>query len=275
MTGDAERGFAAVAKHTVAAGIRRAHKALLTKPLPRKVAIYFHELGAYQWPAFRDAVGYFTDLGYTTVPAHEFASDESDRRLLFVSFDDNFADWHRALDLFDECQVSATFYVNTLVFRDTCTGEVLDGFYERIAQPGKPLTLASKDLADFVAAGHEIGCHSHSHFNLRTLAACQRDREILRSKEILEELTGRPIQAFSYPYGMRRFFSSSLRDYCAGLGFTTIATGIPGLQHGAAIDPLSLHRTRWNLGAPLAENIADLQIDGFLFERLTGRSAVA
>lgn len=265
----------ATLKHAVAFCVRRAHETMLSKPLPRKIAIYFHELEHASFSAFRDALAYFRDNGYVFTDANEFIGDKSAQKLLYVSFDDNFASWHEALPMMAECGLKATFYVNTLPFRDTCDSASVAQFFKRIAHQGEKRTMARADLADFIRAGHTIGCHSHSHFNLAELEREAWDREIHRSKEILEQLIGKEIDAFSYPYGMRRFFSPPLRAYCARLGFRTIATGIPGLQHGAKIDPLALHRTRWNLTRPLRHNLTDLQIDGALFERITGRSAVA
>lgn len=264
-----------VARQTLGNCVRLTHLALFRKELPRKIAVYFHELEPQHWAAFREAIVNFHRLGYEMVNAREFASDQSNRKLLFISFDDNFASWHAALEMMNEFGTKATFYVNTLPFRDTCDNIELDGFFARIAHKGVRQTLRRSDLADFIAAGHEIGCHSHSHFNLARLNRSQWDDEIRRSKEILEEITSREIDAFSYPYGMRRFFSEALREYCAAIGFRTIATGIPGLQQKAPIVPLNLHRTRWILTQPLERNIADIHIDGALFEQLTGRSAIS
>lgn len=264
-----------VAKSAVASGVRRAHELLLSKPLPRKAAIYFHDLESGRWPAFSDAIRYFLDRGYRCAGASEFARDDGVEPLLFVSFDDNFATWHRALGLFAKLGLSATFYVNTLPFRDACGVEAIDRYFDRLAHRGERRTLSRAEIGDFVAGGHTIGCHSHSHYLLADLPRDMWDGEILASKHMLEELTGREVRDFSYPYGMRRFFSEPLRGYCAETGFATIASGIPGLQHLPAVDPYNLHRTRWNLERPLAENVNDLRIDGRLFERLTGRSAVA
>ena len=73
---------------------------------------------------------------------------------------------------------------------------------------------------------------------------------------------------------MRRFFNERLSNVCRKLGFERIAYGIPGFQHEENIDPMMIHRTRWLFEYDLAHNLDDLCIDGRLFERLTGRSAI-
>jgi peptidoglycan/xylan/chitin deacetylase (PgdA/CDA1 family) len=254
--------------------VREAHKRVLMKPLPDKVAIYFHALDDSEHGAFRDCMVHFKDLGYRFVSASQYASTASHGRQLFVSFDDNYKSWHEALDLMTALEMQATFYVNTLPFRETCPEPDRLAFFDRIDHAGKGTSMTRAELRDLVQAGHEIGCHSHSHFNLAQLERGQWDQEIVGCRQKLEDLTGKPIEHFAYPYGMRRFFSEPLRDYCRSLGFKTIATAIPGRLQGGSIDPFNLHRTRWNLARPLAENIEDIRIDGRLFEALTGRSAV-
>ncbi|TAN19168.1 MAG: hypothetical protein EPN37_04065 [Chitinophagaceae bacterium] len=50
-----------------------------------------------------------------------------------------------------------------------------------------------------------IGCHTHRHPALGMLPAGQQHQEIQQSKEILEDLLGKTISHFSYPFGARKF----------------------------------------------------------------------
>ena len=138
---------------------------------------------------------------------------------------------------------------------------------------GERISLSVGELKEISDNGHEIGCHSHSHFVLSMLPRDKWDSEIKRSKEILEEMTGQTITSFSYPYGMRRHFSDELKAYCLQNGFTNVAAAIPGLLYKQA-DSQTIHRTRWHLHNSIEENLIDLSIDGQLFESLTGKSAV-
>jgi peptidoglycan/xylan/chitin deacetylase (PgdA/CDA1 family) len=56
-------------------------------------------------------------------------------------------------------------------------------------------------LRELAKRGYTIGCHSHTH---QDLVACSReslDREVIGSKQILEEVLGQGVRAFCYPYG--------------------------------------------------------------------------
>lgn len=254
--------------------IRGAHRRLLMKALPAKVAIYFHALEPSESQQLSACIDYFTNLQYRIVPITEFVDEAATGRLLFLSFDDNYKNWHGSLELLDFLNVKATFYVNTLPFMDTCPERERLAYFKRLDYTRSTLSMTRAELCELAQAGQTIGCHSHSHFNLAQLDPARWDSEIRDSKRLLEELVGQPVEHFAYPYGMRRYFSASLRDYCQSIGFKTIASAIPGRQQARHIDPYNVHRTRWNFSASLEDNVQDIRIDGRLFERLTGRSAV-
>ncbi len=261
-------------KNAIFNGIRALHEHTALRALPERLAVYFHELEEHQWPAFATAIKQLTGSGYRPADPDTFVSSTDGIGRLFVSFDDNYASWHRAMPLLAELGLTATFYVNTLPLAPGFSGETHRGYFDRIAHVGEREALTARMLREMRLLGHTIGCHTHSHLVLSTLPRNHWNEEIARSKSMLEDVLGEEIAHFSYPYGMRRFFSPALADYCRELGFRTIATGIPGLQTGGAPEPFALHRTRWNLSAPLARNLTDIRIDGRLFERLTGRSAI-
>lgn len=67
----------------------------------------------------------------------------------------------------------------------------------------------------------------------------QRAKEEIRgSKEDLENILGKAITHFSYPFGMRRHFSRELTAYCLEIGFTTICSVIHGMLHTFPKDSL-------------------------------------
>jgi peptidoglycan-N-acetylglucosamine deacetylase len=53
-------------------------------------------------------------------------------------------------------------------------------------------------------AGHLIGNHSWTHPNLSLISASRVHQELTRTKDLLEQITGRSIQFFRPPYGARR-----------------------------------------------------------------------
>jgi peptidoglycan/xylan/chitin deacetylase (PgdA/CDA1 family) len=246
----------------------------MRRDMPNRVAIYFHELEAHQRPAFRDAIRALKDLGHRTVGPEEYLAAKPGEKLLFVSFDDNYRSWHEARAVLDETGIRATFYTNTLPFRDRCDAAELARYFDRIAFRGNRVTLSTLELKELVRDGHTIGCHSHTHYRVSDLSVDQWDAEIRQSKRILEDLTGMEIANFAFPYGMRPCFSPALHDYCRSIGFRTIAAAIPAMLHVGVEAGDYIHRSGWRFGESLATNLIDLAVDGRHFERWTGRSAI-
>lgn len=251
--------------------VRGVHARLFDRGLPDRIALLAHALPSQHYRAFREMVAFFTQQGYA------FTDPEGLQRrpgkCVLVSFDDCFRDWYEALDLFESVSIKVTFYVNTLPLRDTANAETVARFRERIGfATGRFEPLSADELVALHVRGHSLGSHSHSHFDLASLPPDQARDEIRTGKRVLERILGGRVEHFAYPYGMRRHFTRELRATCLECGFKTIASGIPGQLHGASSD--LLHRTQWDFNASLGHNLQSLRIDGRLFERITGRSAV-
>jgi peptidoglycan/xylan/chitin deacetylase (PgdA/CDA1 family) len=66
--------------------------------------------------------------------------------------------------------------------------------------PALPL-LDARALRDAAAAGFDIGAHSVSHPRLSRLAPPQIEREIVDSQARLQDVVGRAVRCFAYPFG--------------------------------------------------------------------------
>ncbi|MEM9663453.1 MAG: polysaccharide deacetylase family protein [Bacteroidota bacterium] len=262
-------------KLKIQAAIRGVHRAVLYRPMPRRVAVYLHTLETDQYPAFERLVRWFQEQAYQFVGPDAFLhSNQAGERLFFLSFDDNYVTWHRALPLLERLGVQATFYANTCCFREDLTEAAMQAFYQRIRFRGRTkVSLTRSELVALRRAGHTIGAHTHTHPVLSALPLEQAQHEIALNKQLLEELLGEPVSHFAFPYGFERHFSPALADYCHALGFRSIAYATPALQH-ATPSPRRLHRSLWPFYRSFERNLEDLRIDGRLFTRLTGRSAV-
>lgn len=247
---------------------RSFHLAVLRRPLPERAAIYLHNVLPCAHARLRDDLGYFRDQGYTFVGPGDLCAPGPGKRIM-VSFDDNFRGWCDMLPVLQDLGVVATFYINTLPLWDLSGRDEADAYFLRV-WGGRHESLSSGQVQEIAAAGHIIGCHTHSHFSLSEIDRGLYVPEIDRSKEILEQVLGREVTDFAFPYGKRCHFNRALRDHCIGLGFKTIANAIPGRQH-ARQKSLWINRSPWHLDRPLDFNLENLQIDGRIFERLTGR----
>ncbi len=98
--------------------------------------------------------------------------------------------------------------------------------------------IGRRDLEALAAAGHTIGCHTHTHPDLTTLSPPALEREVLGSKHVLEDALGRPIEAFCYPYGTRNaVVASAVRQAGFSVAFTVDLGGV-----GPRDDPYQLRR---------------------------------
>lgn len=69
-----------------------------------------------------------------------------------------------------------------------------------------------------------IGGHTNSHLNLARLPADQQYEEICKNKIFLENVMGKPVEYFAFPYGSRDFFTSDTISILKSVGFKSAVT---------------------------------------------------
>jgi len=100
------------------------------------------------------------------------------------------------------------------------------------------LYLTWDRLGQLAARGWDVGSHGLGHPNLNVLAHNDLDRELGRSREVLVERLGRPMDAFCYPYGD---FDARVGAAVARAGYGLAFSTRPG-PAGPEDDPLALPR---------------------------------
>jgi peptidoglycan/xylan/chitin deacetylase (PgdA/CDA1 family) len=104
------------------------------------------------------------------------------------------------------------------------------------------LSLLSKDrLID-------VGCHTMTHPQLSSLPSSKQSNEIRGCKEYLEEILGRPIKSFAYPFGGQEDYTIDTVSLVRGMGYSSACSTLPGLVTKNS-DPLQLPRMpveNWN-----------------------------
>ncbi len=128
-----------------------------------------------------------------------------------ITFDDGHASSLDAIALLSENGLKSTTYVTT--------GAI-----------GDPAML--KDRHVKALAGHapivELGAHSVTHPHLDELGRSAIDREVRDSKDQLEQLLGREVRSFAYPYGA---YDRRVRSAVIAAGFTSAAAVKNALSH--------------------------------------------
>jgi glycosyltransferase involved in cell wall biosynthesis/peptidoglycan/xylan/chitin deacetylase (PgdA/CDA1 family) len=254
--------------------VRGFHRHFMSRPLPDRIAIYMHELEPADLAALDDGITTLRTLGYRTVTMDEYVTPGTQGKILTVSFDDNYASWHRSLPALDAMGLKATFYVNTLPFRDICPPGEIDRYFDRLDFSGERVPLSRRELQEISAAGHVIGSHSHSHVMLAGLERASWHREIAAPKALLEDLIGQTVVHFSWPYGMPRHMTEAQRDYALSAGYRTLAAATPAMLHRPRLEPRAVQRSGWSRHSTREANLAALAIDGRAFTRITGRSVI-
>jgi len=121
------------------------------------------------------------------------------RPSLLLTFDDGYEDICRfALPLIRDEGIPSVVFVTT--------GILQEGFVFPADKPSpgdgqRRLYMTALEVQAIKAMGFEIGSHSVSHPVLAELSSEQQKREIVDSRNQLEELTGAPVRFFSYPIG--------------------------------------------------------------------------
>lgn len=161
----------------------------------RHTAIVLHEIMDGEGGAFEDITrSHFAGMLAAPVPVRSLAAamaPDMQTDAVVMTFDDgHLSDHEIALPLLREAGASATFFI-VPAFIGT------EGFMQ---------WHHVRALHD---AGMEIGSHSLTHPDFRTLDAAAAGEEFSHSKQEIEQQIGAPIQSFAFPFGFapKRYYA--------------------------------------------------------------------
>ncbi|MDL2283922.1 polysaccharide deacetylase family protein [Oxalobacter sp. OttesenSCG-928-P03] len=149
-----------------------------------------------------------------------------------ITFDDGYRDnFINALPILERYELPATIYVTT-------------GQLGQRASFAWDMEYDEKDRAYFLSKTEinvlgkhpliEIGAHTHNHSRLSDLSPQQQFEEMVKSKTILEELIGRPVTSFAYPFGRVFDYNSISTKQVKQIGFTHAVANTPQLVTNAS-----------------------------------------
>jgi peptidoglycan/xylan/chitin deacetylase (PgdA/CDA1 family) len=146
------------------------------------------------------------------------------RSAVCITFDDGYADNCReAIPWLLELGVPFTYFVST--------SHVLDERpFAHDLKRNKPLAPNTREqLVEMAAAGVELGAHTRTHADLGMIVDDHLlHQEIAGSKRDLEELTGRAVRYFAFPYGLRANLSAAAFRMAFQAGFWGVCSAYGG-----------------------------------------------
>ena len=171
---------------------------------------------------FRQQMSFLHQNGYSAISLEKAVNALKGRaydpKSVVITFDDGYRDFYtEALPVLRELQMTATLFVVTGL-----TGNSRSRF------KGKDC-LTWTEVKELRANGIEVGSHTVTHPELKSMNLARIEDEIGRSKQTIEEETGEPVHSFSYPYAfpelnhsLTAFLSQTLEKYGYENGVSTI-----------------------------------------------------
>jgi peptidoglycan/xylan/chitin deacetylase (PgdA/CDA1 family) len=171
------------------------------------------------------------EAGFQKGSLATWASTEPDKRLI-ITFDDGYVNVLRyGLEALAAVKFTAIQFLPANLLGKCNEWDV------GLGEAPEPIMDVSQ-VREWISAGHEIGSHSLSHPYLTQIPPDQAREEINASRKKLEDLFGRPIAHFCYPYGD---WNGTVRDLVKEAGYSTACTTNTGLNTPAD-SPFALKR---------------------------------
>ena len=142
-------------------------------------------------------------------------------RTVALTFDDCYRDNLRAAHVLAEHGLTASFHLPT-GFVDTDQVFPWDRHLPRLPN------LTWKDVREIAALGHTLGSHTVHHVDLATAPLPVAQREIVESKQTIEDKVGQAVRWFAYPYGGVQHFRPGLASYVEEAGYEGCLSGYGG-----------------------------------------------
>jgi peptidoglycan/xylan/chitin deacetylase (PgdA/CDA1 family) len=132
---------------------------------------------------FADQLDLLKSKGYTTITLRDLDKKSIPAKPIILTFDDGYDNFY--LNAYPELKkrgMTATIFI--------ITGDI-----------GKSEYMNESEIKELNSNGIEVGSHTISHPDLRTLSTAKAQNEIANSKETLEKLLGNKVISFCYPSG--------------------------------------------------------------------------
>ncbi len=200
--------------------------------IPRIQFLYFHHV-------FEDEVDTFEQFVAGLAKHHVFISHTEavekilngtiDQAYICWSSDDGFKNNIQAAKILERYGAKTIFYLNPNSIGIKSYDKAKDFCSTRLFMP--PIEFLDwNDVEHLLKTGHEIGSHSMEHLNMGNMDVPEVTRDLMVSKELLEEYCG-TINHFAYPFGRAADFTKTAFDLVFKTGYTSCASAMRGCHH--------------------------------------------
>jgi len=171
---------------------------------------------------FTQQLAELRQAGFTTPLLTEmFPIGENFQKQIAITFDDGFSNVLRyGLKPLAENKFRAIQFLVAGLLGKTNEWDARNG------ETPEPLMDVAQ-ASEWLDAGHEIGSHTLTHPHLTRIPLEQAREEIVASKKKLEDLFGRAVEHFCYPYGD---WNEAVRDLVIAAGYKTAFTTTAGVN---------------------------------------------
>lgn len=141
---------------------------------------------------FTQQMQMLADSGYNAITADQLYAYMTTGAALpnkpvFLTFDDGDLDqYENALPVLDKHKFKAMFGIMTVA----------------IGRRGKQPYMDKTQIKDLADRGHEVSCHTWDHHNTKKYTATDWVTQAVEPKKKLEDITGKPVKYFVYPFGL-------------------------------------------------------------------------
>ena len=164
--------------------------------------------------AFERQIRKLSWAGFETISVAQLLDYMSGKKVnlpekpVFISFDDGYADnYSYAFPILQKYKFKATIFM---------VGVNINA----------PDRLSAQEMREMSAAGFDFGSHSVTHSDLTKLSPGAVGQEIQSSKKAIEEVIGKEVRIFSYPYGFYNVAAWEQTDFAGLEGAVTVLSGL-------------------------------------------------
>jgi len=210
--------------------LKRSLASCLGKGVPAtKVVLYYHSVPKEKRAEFArqmDKLTFWSEPWRADAPVPERAGV----RCVSVTFDDGYQNIvDNALPELAKRGIPATIFVVTGALGVTPNWEDYSGGTDLAM---REIIMTAEQLRSLPSDLVQIGSHTRTHPMLARLPEQQVREELAASRKMLEEIIGREVKLFSFPYGS---FNADVIAWCQDAGYERVFTTVP-LQGSSKTD---------------------------------------